>query len=135
VNEMPAPETDARIAKMQKDIEELKEAMRDTWHERRNIYENRVREVLEKYPNCITLWLEIDGVRSLKEIEEYLQSTGQRIPQPTLWRSSKILFKAGLIQKVAKKGRSPVYSKKPWAKELNMDDYVRKTFVEQESET
>lgn len=129
------PETEARIAKMQKDIEELKEAMTDTWHDRRAMYENRVRKVLEKYPNCVKLWLEIDDIRSLKEIEEYLESTGQKIPHVTLWWSSQKLLKDGLIKKVAKKGRSPVYSKKPWAKELNIDDFVRKTFIEQESET
>ncbi len=129
------PETEAHIAKMQKDIEELKEAMRDNWHERRKSYENRVKRVLEKYPNCATLWLEIDGVRSMDEIEDTLVSEGRKIPHVTLWRYSKRLIEAGLIKKVGVKGRSPVYSKKPWATELRIDDYVRSTFIEQDSET
>jgi len=129
------PETEARIAKMQKDIEELKEAMRDSWHERRESYENRVRNVLERCPNCITLWLEIDGTRSVKEIEENLASEGRKIPHVTLWWSNKKLLKAGLITKVGVKGGSPIYSKKPWAKELRIDDYVRSMFIEKDSET
>lgn len=129
------PETEARIVKMQKDIEELKEFMKDSLHDRRDAYEKRVKKVLLKYPVCQTLWLEIDGTRSINEIEENLKSAGQTIPHVTLWRYSKRLRKAGLIKKVATKGRSPVYSKKLWAKELNIDDYVRRILLEQESGT
>lgn len=129
------PETEARIAKMQKDIEELKEAMKDNWHERRESFENRVGKVLESYPNCVTLWLEIDGFRSMKEIEEDLASQGRKIPHVTLWWSCKKLLEAGLIKKTGVKGRSPIYSKQPWVKELRIDDYVRSTFIEKDSET
>ena len=127
------PETEAHIAKMQKDIEELKDFMKDSFHDRRETYEKRAEKVLSKYPFCLTLWLEIDGIRSINEIEEDLKSAGQIVSHVTLWRSSKRLLRAGLIKKVATKGRSPVYSKKLWAKELNIDDYVRKRFLEQES--
>lgn len=129
------PETEAHIAKMQKDIEELKESMKDNWHERRESYQNRVKKILEKYPNCVTLWLEIDGIRSMKELEENLASEGRKIPHVTLWWSSKKLLEAGLIKKVGVKGRSPIYSKKPWAKELRIDDYIRSIFIEKDSET
>lgn len=129
------PESEARIVKMQKDIEELKDFMRDNLHDRREAYEERVEKVLSKYPNCVTLWLEIDDIRSLMEIENDLKSAGQPISHTTLWRAAKRLLKAGLIKKVAMKGRSPVHSKKLWAKELNIDEYVGKKFAEQESET
>lgn len=128
------PETEAHIAKMQKDIEELKEAMKDNWHDRRESYENRMKKVLEKYPKCVILWLEVDGIHSMKEIEENLVLEGRKIPHVTLWWSRKKLLEAGLIKKVGVKRRSPIYSEKPWAKELRIDDYVRSTFVEQDSE-
>jgi len=136
VNDLPeTPETEARIAKMQKDIAELKEAMKDNWHERRESFESRVRDVLQRYPKCVTIWLEIDGIRSVKEIEEDLASKGRKIPHATFWWSYRKLLEAGLIQKVAVKARSPVYSKKPWAKELRIDEFVRLTFIENDSET
>jgi len=116
---------------MQKDIEELKEHMRDDWHDRRERYESRVRKVLEQYPNCVQTWLAIDGLRSVKELGDYLQSVvGEDISHRTVSRCCKRLCRAGVIKKVGAKGKSPVYSKKGWTKELNLDDYVRQTFLE-----
>lgn len=128
------PESEARIAKIQKDVEELKEFMRDSIHDKPEVYQKRVLDALTGYPACVTLWLEIDGVRSLNEIEDDLKSRGQVVPHATLWRAAKRLCR-GLIYKKSAKGKSPVFSKKPWAKELYMDDFVRKTFLEQQSKT
>lgn len=128
-----SPELEARVTKIQKDVEQLKEFVKNSFHDRRNNYEKRVKDALMNHPNCITLWFEIDDTRSLKEIEKDLKSEGRRIPQPTLWRASLRLFRAGLIDKVGVKRRSPVYAKKQWVKELNIDDYVRETFLEEES--
>lgn len=126
-----SPELEARVAKIQKDVEQLKELWKDDFHERRDRYEKRVREVLEKCPNCVTLWLEIDSIRSMQEIEDTLKWEGQRVPKPSLWRASQRLLKAGLIRKIAMKKRSPVYAKKIWATELDIDDFVRETFLEE----
>jgi hypothetical protein len=135
VYEMPeSPEAEARIAKIQKDVEELKEYMRDSIHDKPELYEKRVRDALTGHLACVTLWLEIDGVRSLAEIDTALKLSGHGIPNATLWRAAKRLSK-GLIFKKSSKSKSPIYSKKPWAKELDMDSFVRKTFIEQKSKT
>lgn len=107
--------------------------MRDTLHNSRDTYEKRVTDVLIKYQDCVVLWLEIDGIRSLSEIEEALKSTSHKISHPTLWRSAQRLLKAGLISKVAMRGHSPIYSKKIWNQELDIDGFVRKRFTEQKS--
>jgi hypothetical protein len=129
-----SPESEARIAKIQKDVEELKEFMRDNIHDKPEVYQKRVLDALKGHRACVTLWLEIDGVRSLNEIEDALQQGGHGVSHATLWRAAKRLCK-GLIYKKSTKGKSPVFSKKPWAKELDMDDFVRKTFLEQQSKT
>lgn len=129
-----SPEGEARIAKIQRDVEELKEAMRDNWYDRRETFEKRISKVLSKFPDCVSFWLEIDEIRSRKEIEDDLRSEGKPIPHTTMLRTSDRLLKAGLIRKIGTKGKSPIFSKKLWAKELNLDEYVRKEFVEKQSE-
>lgn len=126
------PDTHERITKLQKDVEEIKEELEDQWHERKSNYEDRVRKALEGDKNATILYLEIDGVRSIKEIEKSLTSQGNRIPTMSLWRASKRLLKNGLIKKVGVKGKSPIYAKKPWAKALDLDNYVRTKILQQE---
>ena len=115
------PDTHERITKLQKDVEEIKEELEDQWHEKRSNYEDRVRKALEGDKNATVLYLEIDGARSIAEIEKSLTSQGNRIPTMSLWRASKRLLKNGLIKKVGVKGKSPIYAKKPWAKTLDLD--------------
>lgn len=119
------PNTHERITKLQKDVEEIKEELEDQWHERKSTYEERVRKALEGDKNATVLYLEVDGVRSIKEIEKDLINRQNRIPTMSLWRASKRLRKNGLVKKVGVKGKSPVYAKKPWAKALDLDNYVR----------
>ena len=119
------PDTHERITKLQKDVEEIKEELEDQWHEKRSSYEDRVRKALEDDRNAAVLYLEIDGVRSMREIETSLASRGNRIPTMSLWRASQRLLKKGIIKKVGLKGKSPIYAKKPWAKALDLDNYVR----------
>lgn len=126
------PDTHERITKLQKDVEEIKEELEDQWHERRSNYENRVRKALEADKNSTVLYLEIDGVRSIAEIEKSLTQQGNRIPTMSLWRASKRLRKNGLVKKVGVKGKSPIYAKKPWAKALDLDNYVRTEILQQE---
>lgn len=126
------PDTHERITKLQKDVEEIKDELEDQWHERRSNYEDRMRKALEGDKNATILYLELDGVRSIKEIEKSLASQGNRIPTMSLWRASKRLLKNGLIKKVGVKGKSPIYAKKPWAKALDLDSYVRTKILQQE---
>lgn len=80
------PDTHERITKLQKDVEDIKEELEDQWHEKRSTYEERVRKALEGDKNATVLYLEIDGVRSIKEIEKDLASQQRRIPTMSLWR-------------------------------------------------
>ena len=125
------PDTHERITKLQKDIEDIKEELEDQWHEKRSTYEERVRKALEGDKNATTLYLEIDGVRSIKEIEKNLASQQRRIPTMSLWRASQKLLKKGLIKKMGVKGKSPIYKKKPWAKALDLDSYVRTKILQE----
>jgi len=126
------PETHDRAVKIQKDVEELKEDLQDTWHLNRDRYEKMVTDVLHGDSNCTTLYLEIDGFRSVKEIEDSLSASGCRISQPTLWRASQKLMRGGLIRKVGVKSKSPIFAKKRWAVALHLDDYVRTKITEKE---
>jgi len=124
------PETHKRITKIQKDVEELKQDREDAWHLDRERYEELVSRTLSGDNKAIALYLEIDGVRSLKEISEALERQDRRIPRMTLWRAEQKLLSGGLIRKIGKKNQSPIYEKKRWASALNMDDYVRKLISE-----
>jgi hypothetical protein len=126
------PDTHERITKLQKDVSEIKEELEDQWHERRVSYEERIRNALVGDKNATILYLEIDGVRSIREIEKDLASKQSRVPTMSLWRASQRLLKTGLIKKVSVKGISPVYAKKPWAKALDLDSYVRTKILQQE---
>jgi predicted Zn-dependent protease len=119
------PDTHERIAKLQKDVEEIREELEDDWHDRRSQYEQRVKKVLQRDENCTALYLEIDGIRSIAEIQRDLARRKQAIPQPSLWRAARRLVRGGLVRKTGTKGKSPVYSKKPWAITLDIEDYVR----------
>lgn len=107
------------------DVEEIKEELEDSWHKKREEYEARVKKTLDGNVNACQLFLEIDGFRSVNEIEDSLNSREKRIPHATLWRAARLMARNGLIRKVGIKGRSPIYSKKPWVKALAIDDYVR----------
>ena len=90
-----------------------------------------MRKTLEGDKNATALFLEIDGVRSIREIERDLASQQKRIPTMSLWRASQRLLKKGLIKKVGVKGQSPIYAKKPWAKALDLDSYVRTKILQE----
>jgi hypothetical protein len=124
-----SPELESRVVKLQKDVEEIKDELQDSWHERKDVYLSRIRNALGKNPNASQLFLQIDGTRSMNEIEDALMASGRSIPHVTLWRSSKILVSNGLVKQVGVKGTSPVFAKKPWALSLSVDEYVRKEIL------
>jgi hypothetical protein len=123
-----SPELENKVAKMQKDLEQVKEFMKDTIHDDPEKYQRRVMDALTGYIACVSLWLEVDSERSLIEIEAALKTNGKPVNHMTLWRAAKRLSKRGLIYKTGVKGISPVFSKKTWAEELDMDDFVREKF-------
>jgi uncharacterized BrkB/YihY/UPF0761 family membrane protein len=51
----------------------------------------------------------------------------------TLGELFKRVFKKGLIKKVGVKRRSPIYDKKPWAKALDINRYVRREILQEKS--
>lgn len=124
------PETHKRITKIQKDVEELKQDREDTWHLDRARYEELASRTLSGDSKAIALFLEIDGRRCLTEICEALRNQGKGIARMSLWRAEQKLLSGGLIRKIGKKKKSPIYEKKRWASALNMDDYVRKLVPE-----
>lgn len=126
------PDTHERVIKLQKDVEEIKEELEDQWHERRSVYEERVSRALSDDKNATVLYLEVDGVRSIREIERDLANRQARIPTMSLWRASMRLIKTGLIRKMSIRANSPVYEKKPWAKALDIDSYVKTNIAQQE---
>jgi hypothetical protein len=119
------PDTHERITKLQKDVEQIKEELEDQWHERRQSYEDRVKNALKGDNNATVLYLEIDAIRTLAEIEKDLVASKKRVSHATLWRAAKRMAKAGLIKKIGAKKKSPIYTKKPWAIVLDLDSYVR----------
>ncbi|MEM3385993.1 MAG: hypothetical protein QXE78_10765 [Nitrososphaeria archaeon] len=125
------PDIHERLTKLQKDVEEIKEELEDQWHERKDVYIKRVEKVLADNKNVILLYLEIDGVRSLSEIEKCLIDKQKKIPHVSLWRAAQKLLKNGLIKKVGVKGNSPIYAKKPWAKALDLDNYVKTNILQE----
>jgi len=126
------PDTHERVVKLQKDVEEIKEELEDQWHERRSVYEERVNRTLSGDKNATVLYLEIDGRRSIREIGKDLMNRQQRVPTMSLWRASQRLIKSGLTRKIGIKANSPVYEKKPWAKALDIDSYVKTKIIQQE---
>lgn len=121
-----------KITKLQKDVEQIKEELEDQWHDRRQNYEDRIKKALLKDKNATILFLEIDGKRSMIEIEKYLQNKGMKILHMTLWRASTRLVKAGIIRKIGVQGISPIFAKKPWAIALDMTDYVQTKILPQQ---
>jgi hypothetical protein len=119
------PDTHRRITELQKDVSMIKEELEDQWHERRQGDEDRVKKALTGDKNATILFLEIDGLRSINEIEKELETTAGRIPHKSLWRACLRLKQSGLIVKTDIKNKSLVYSKRPWAKALDIDSYVR----------
>ena len=92
-----------------------------------------IKKNLLKDKNATALFFEIDGKRSMIEIEKDLQGKGINIIHMTLWRASLRLVKGGIIRKKGVKGSSPIYEKKPWAIALDMDDYVQTKIVPQQT--
>lgn len=113
--------THKEIVKIRYELEEIKEEFYDQWHENRERYQKRVDNALAGHPLRIKVFLAIDGIKSVKDVEIELKA-----PQASVWRAFNHLYKKGLTRKIGSKSGSPIYAKKPWIKALCIDDYVRR---------
>jgi len=113
---------------MQKDIEEIRDALRDTYYQERLKYTDRIDRILTKRKEYAILWVEVDEFRSLSEIIKDLDEKGINIPTTTAWRIMNAMKKEGIIKKTGTKNKSPIYSKPLWAKELELGDYVKEKY-------
>ncbi|MCW4002614.1 MAG: hypothetical protein NWE95_01700 [Candidatus Bathyarchaeota archaeon] len=117
-------DTAREIVNIKRDVRELKQAQEVSVHLNREKYVQLVRDALAGNPTRIRVFLEVDGIKSRKEIQEKVGGK-----QPTVWRAIDHLEKNGLIYPLEEtKGGSPVYAKHQWVKTLRIDDYVRTNF-------
>lgn len=116
------------IVKIRNELEEIKEELYDRWHQDKDLYLKRVDKALDKNQLRVKIFLAIDGIRSVKEIEAEINSS-----HVSVWRAFKHLYKEGITRKIGSKSGSLIYIKKPWIKVLNIDDYVRENYPERPS--
>lgn len=115
----------AEIVKMRNELEEIKEELRDRWHDDKERYLKRVDKALGNNRLRIRVFLAIDGIKSVKEIEDEIKE-----PHVSVWRAFQHLKREGIAKKIGSKSGSPVYIKKPWVKSLCIDDYVINKYPE-----
>jgi hypothetical protein len=133
VSDLPETVDTAReIVKIKREIQDIKQSQEADMHFNRAKYEDLVNRVLSGKGNAISveIFLEVDGLKSRKEIQEVIMSKG-RGSQPTIWRAFDKLEASGLITKLEEeKNSSPVYVKPRWVKILRIDDYVRGKYLQ-----
>lgn len=118
------PDTAKEIVKIKHEIQDIKQSQEADMHLNRGKYEKLVDDTLASNPTRVKVFLEIDGVKSRKEIQD---AVGGK--QPTVWFAIDHLEKHGLITKLEEtKMRNPIYGKPRWVKTLRIDDYVREKF-------
>ncbi|MCW4004980.1 MAG: hypothetical protein NWF04_00065 [Candidatus Bathyarchaeota archaeon] len=118
-------DTAREIINIKRDIREIKQAQEVSVHFNREKYMKLVEKALAGNHTRISVFLEIDGIKSRKEIQEKVGGK-----QPTIWRAFDHLEKNGLIYPLEEtKGGSPVYAKHQWVKTLRIDESVREQFL------
>jgi Fic family protein len=117
-------DTAKEIVKIRYDINDIKQSQEADMQLNREKYEKLLSDALANNPIRIKVYLQVDGIKSRKEIQDLIQC-----PQPTTWVAMDHLEKYGVIIKLEQtKNGSLVYGKPRWAKTLRMDDYVREKF-------
>jgi len=123
-------DTAREIVKIKREIQDIKQSQEADMQVSREKYQRLVSDTLAGNPTRIRVFLEVDGLKSRKEIQEAVGGS-----QPTVWRTIDLLESRGLIVKLEEtKSGSPIYAKPRWVKILRMDDYVRKEFTIQPAE-
>ena len=118
-----AEESHEELVKIRHEIEDIKDEQRDQWHMNREKYKKRVEDALAGRMLLVRVLLAIDSIKSVTEIESELKA-----PHVSVWRAFRDLRKRGLIKKIDSKSGSPVYAKKPWIKELDLEGYIKEMF-------
>lgn len=117
-------DTAREIVNIKRDIREIKQSQEVAMQFNRDKYERLVSDTLTGSPTRVRVFLEIDGTKSRKEIQDIVGGK-----QPTIWRAIDQLEKNGLIFDTEQtKGGSPIYAKPQWVTTLRIDDYVREHF-------
>ncbi len=117
-------DTAKEIVNIKHDIRDIKQSQEADMHLNREKYEKLVYDALFGNPIRVKIFLTVDGTKSGKEIQNVVGGT-----QPTVWRALDHLVSCGVIVVLDQtKGGSPIFDKPRWAKNLRIDDYVRKTF-------
>jgi hypothetical protein len=117
-------DTAKEIVKIKHEIQDIKQSQEADMHLNRRKYEDLVKSTLVGNLTRIKVFLEVDGVKSRKEIQDRVGGK-----QPTVWFAIDHLEKHGLIINLGQtKGGSPIYGKPRWVKTLRIDDYVREEF-------
>src|SRR5260370_11599259 len=103
-------DTAKEIVKIRSEIHDIKQSQEADMHLNREKYQNLVDAVLKGRPARIKIFLEIDGMKSRKEIQ-----TAVAGDQGNTWRTIDLLESAGLVSKLEEtKGGSPIYGKPRW---------------------
>ncbi len=120
-------DTAKEIIKIKQDIRDVKQSQEADMHLNRAKYEEMVSRALSGNPVRIKVFLQIDGLKSRKEIQDAVGEI-----QSTIWRAIDYLESHGLVFALEiTKGGSPVYDKMRWIKTLRLDGYVKKTLGDQ----
>ena|SRR5437016_836215 len=118
-------DTAGEIVKIRREIMDIKQSQEADMHLNREKYQKLVDSVLKGRQSRIKIFLEIDGMKSRKEIQVAVSGD-----QGNTWRTMDVLESVGLIVKLEEtKGGSPIYAKARWARALRMDDYVRQELL------
>jgi len=118
-------DTAGEIVKIRREIMDIKQSQEADMHLNREKYQKLVDSVLKGRQSRIKIFLEIDGMKSRKEIQVTVSGD-----QGNTWRTMDALESVGLIVKLEEtKGGSPIYAKPRWARALRIDDYVREQLL------
>lgn len=124
-------DTAKEIVKIKQDIRDVKQSQEADMYLNRAKYEEMVSRALSGNPVRIKVFLQIDGIKNRKEIQDSVSEI-----QSTVWRAIDYLESHGLVFALEiTKGGSPVYDKMRWIKTLRLDDYVKRTLGNQIAKT
>lgn len=90
-------DTAREIVKIKREIQDIKQSQEADMQVSREKYQRLVSDTLAGNPTRIRVFLEVDGLKSRKEIQEAVGGS-----QPTVWRTIDLLESRGLIVKLEK---------------------------------
>lgn len=121
--------THGEIVEIKKEIADIKQSQEVDMQRNRDKYLEFISRVLgsRRKRNYAKVFLEVDGLKSRRDIEDYVP-----IPQRTIHRAIRYLEKKGLIYPLRETRRgSPIYGKPRWVHVLHIDEYVRNSILDE----